>query len=150
MEGYMAEHWEGDGKDPVLIEQEKANIAEREESALVTGIFWTVALFTSSASLTGLVAWWLGWVTLADLQRSLGAPVGIGVCIALLLLPDHWERWFDHLLGFAVKCVLWTIALAAGLVMVALVVWRLSDINFGAPLTLGGAIVIAAIIVLSR
>jgi hypothetical protein len=95
-------------------------------------------------------AWWLGWATPADLQRAIGVPVGVGVCIALLLLPDHWQRWFDHFLGFAIKCVLWTIALAAGLVMVALAMWRLSDINFGAPLTLGGAIIIAMIIVVSR
>jgi hypothetical protein len=123
----MAERWEGDGKDPVWI----------------TGIFWTVTLFTFSASLTGLVAWWLGWATPADLQRAIGVPVGVGVCIALLLSP---QRWLDFFWGFAAKCVLWFALLAVGLMVIGLVIWRLSDINFDAPLTLGGAIVIAMII----
>jgi hypothetical protein len=124
-------------------------LVEREDR-IVTGLFWIIMLFTFGASLIGLVAWWLEWATPADLQRAIGVPVGVGVCIALLVLPDHWQRWFDHFLRFAVKCVLWTIALAAGLVMLALVMWRISSIDFNAPLTVGGAIIIAMIIVVLR
>jgi hypothetical protein len=91
------------------IEQEKVNIVEREESALVRGIFWTVTLFTFSASITGLVAWGLGWATLIDLQRAIGVPVGIGVFIALLLRYSprmHMNGW-NRL--FVVIAVCWAV-----------------------------------------
>jgi hypothetical protein len=42
----MAERREGDGKDPVWIEQGTVNVVEREEGVFVTGIFWIATLFT--------------------------------------------------------------------------------------------------------
>jgi hypothetical protein len=146
-------------RDPLWIEQETVEI--RDEALLlrlgrawrkrgvldriVGGLLW-LTLFGMGAGLLAVM------VMGAMEFRNGNAPIPwtavaiVGACVAFLFLPEHWT---DYLASVAIKCILWIALAVVGLVVLALALWGISTINFNAPLTLGGGIVIGMIVILA-
>jgi hypothetical protein len=110
-----------------------------------------LTLFGMSAGLIALIAMTAVNIGNGDIPWTTVAIIGGG--IALLFLPKPWTepfvlaaRWTILL---AAKCILGIALAVVGLVVVAFALSGISTINFNAPLTLGGGIVIAWIVILA-